>query len=1336
MADYLRYSNSGPSYRVLTIQDAIRKLGDYRYYDKYGNLIVFYPNIQMPSNLIGYEFAIATILENMKAKDNASFLNNTGFGVIENTSMPAFGQYYFEIEQLVHDGIEQRVSTRILQERQDIFDQFTKIKNVFDAYRAFVDDPDFVGSTFESWATTAVRDFSTNKTYMDFLAETAEQNEPVYSEDGNVRLSRGDVDYLKMVYALIPIYFVGRDTGLQAAIPRKSRTGIVDTELAIAGYKYDVMARVPGRDSRTLPIPQPTESNRSTTYSLVLKQFTSSTIKSGYQRWDPIILNRRVFAGTPEITEEYKTMLDPLDPNYDPQDTWVYKTNELDYGKHDTLVDSDKEWGVLREPTPGSAGQAGFVPQSIKRQNVRVWVVAGTQNITTTTTGTTTTTTTTTGTTDNTQRSNLSGRKFYLMVEEKPYDTTNPTAPPKIEVTDKKYSIPSSPSLLGTLFWCDDKGSQIQVGSAFSLGIGKLSYGVKSCFYPSKGTIFGYSYYYDIKDIVKNLDDFLGATVTPQSIYPGGIYLKEYISDALKAGTRIFAMDMTNICDNTMGESKGPVGSKLSLIRKSEDRYRIVSTNSVLTGTKPTWVADIESSAAMGMVEHAVKSAKYTFNEVITSPSDLAGEYWNPSLLEFEGVLKSKQIFGEIRDCTEAPIIVTGPCTSEANWEVFLEVDNASQDTSDLYIPNEIANLVTKLPTGTKSYQFIDNGILKPENRELYKKYVIDEQNRDTITNFIDIPQSRCLRGRQVQYNRFVRYDLKYVFSIRCNNGGTFIPIDYLGEAGRFGLANTNSSVFKSRKLWLREYLYGRALGPTGYTGPTKVIVHYNGSKIELAPGSFVDNADNVSGTDKALHTLLSNDASGMPFKYPLIDKNGNAGYFDYVEIQFNGNVECGSKRVSTEKKLDPTDSCGCTEFDEYTTTVSYDQNNPEFKYTHTSGEVTTVTVPQGDIKLGTTVGARVIKEDCIDPPVRIYHPFMYGKDVLTGVNKEMIKGLFNTSQSLSLYFTSSAQNTASKAYYYGITDCGNCTTAPYFSVAYGNNDGSGSINNGGEINDTPSRAVYSQYRLMAIEPPIKQFEFYDNGILTGSNEIYVINFNRNVLNDRIDPGNFEINLAELNGRSYANSVYTGSNVAVSSSNKILSLIDNSNDFSETEFCVESPYVYYHIVSGTLQNGVHSTGDGTEITNTRFTTYGLVYPNLGIIVLDAKKLNISASFNSVTGSGINGDNSYKLFTAISGASVLNKPMKARNVKKISTNHYFVRIPTNHANYTSNPTFTVDDGAEEGRIIYECFVDNPVTYITSVGLYNSARELLAIAKLSKPVKKTPQTDILIKIRLNW
>jgi hypothetical protein len=49
---------------------------------------------------------------------------------------------------------------------------------------------------------------------------------------------------------------------------------------------------------------------------------------------------------------------------------------------------------------------------------------------------------------------------------------------------------------------------------------------------------------------------------------------------------------------------------------------------------------------------------------------------------------------------------------------------------------------------------------------------------------------------------------------------------------------------------------------------------------------------------------------------------------------------------------------------------------------------------------------------------------------------------------------------------------------------------------------------------------------------------------------------------------------------------------------------------------------------------------------------------------------------------------------------------------------------------------ECFKTDPVTYITTVGLYNNSKDLLAIAKLSKPIKKTQNTDLLIKIRLNW
>ena len=1332
MADYLKYPNAGPSYRVTEIQDAIRKLGDYQYYDKNGNLITFYPNITGPKisgtnvNLIGYEFAVATIVQNMKDKDAASFLTNTGFGYIENTSIPAFGDYYLKIEQFIHDAKESEVSPRIYQERQDIYDQFTKIKQVFDAYRAHIDDPDYLGTSFEAWATTAIKDTSTNKTYNSFLSETIENNEPVYSYDGKTRLYRGDVDYLKMLYAIIPTYFNQRDIGYvdnfpKNPIPRKSRSGIVDTELAIAGYRYG------GGKGETLgkSLQAPNDTNRTQTYSLILREFKPSTIKSGYQRWDPIILGKTIFIGKVYIQETFG-------PDFD-GNLELDQTDQLDYGSHDILDDQDRVWGVLREPQGNQPGEAGFVPQGVKQQNVRVWVVQGTQNVTATvTTGSIANTTGITVT----PTSGVGGRKFYLTVEEKPYDITSPNQPGKIEVTDKKYTIPSSPSLIGTLNWCDDRGNTSQIGSAFALAVGKVSYNEKMCFYPQTGTIFSYSYYYDIKDISKNINDFLGATKLPETIYPGGIYTKQYIDESLDGGVQLFAQDISNICNNTSKELKGPIGLTLSVIRKNAERYRIVTAGSTLNGTKPNWVSAIESSVAMSILEHSIKSAKYTDKDVIVSPSDIIGEYWSPNLEDFEGVLKSKTIFGEIRNCVESPVVVTGPCLDEKNWEVFLEPESTNQNPENLYIPDAITKLVTKLPTGGSGYQFIDNGILKLENKELYKKYVIEEQNRNTITNFVDIPQSRCLRGRQIQYNRFVKYDVKYIFSIRCNNGGSYIPIDYLGESGRFGLASNNSAVYKSRKLWLREYLYGRALSTNGYSGKTKVIVHFNGSKIEFDPGSFVDNADNKTGLDKALHTLVSTDSSGMPFKFPLIDSSGNIGYYDYVEIQFNGNVDCGSKRVTTEKKIDPSDSCGCTEYDEFTTLVSYDTNNPEFKYNHVNGDVTTVTVPTGDIKLGITTGARTIKDDCIEPAVRIYHPFMFGKDILTGVNKDIIKGLFNTSQSLSNYYTSSTQNTDSKNYHYAITDCSNCSKTPYFSVAYGHADGSGSLNDGGDINDTPSRAIYSQYRLMALESPNKLFEFYNNAITTSSNEIYVINFNRNGINDRLDPGNFEINLAEINGGSYINNVYTGSNVQVSSSGNVLTLIDNSNDFSQTEFCYEDPYYYYDIVSGSLQNGIHSTGAGSEQTNLQFTTYGMVYPNLGIIVLDGKKLNVSASFNTVTGSNISGNNSHKIFTAISGAAVLNKPMKARNVKRVSTNHYFVRVPSNHANYTSNPTYIVDTGDQRGRILYECFVENPVTYVTTVGLYNSSKELLAVAKLSKPVKKTPQTDILVKIRLNW
>lgn len=362
---------------------------------------------------------------------------------------------------------------------------------------------------------------------------------------------------------------------------------------------------------------------------------------------------------------------------------------------------------------------------------------------------------------------------------------------------------------------------------------------------------------------------------------------------------------------------------------------------------------------------------------------------------------------------------------------------------------------------------------------------------------------------------------------------------------------------------------------------------------------------------------------------------------------------------------------------------------------------------------------------ECSIETVKVYHPMDLANDQMTAKIRAKTKGLFNGAQSLLCHHTSSTQSTSSKLYYYDVTDCDSCDTTPYFSVSYGHNKGSGSISDGGEPGDTATHAMYSQCRLMALESPETQFTFYTNGVPTASKDVYIINFSRIGMSDRIDPGNWELSLAELSGSFFANNIHTGSNVKVSTSNKVLKFIDNSGDTSEQISSVHEPYNSYEIVSGSLSDGFFPTSSRH--------TYGIMYPNLGIMVLDPYKLNTELGFNTVTGSNIAGDNSFKLFTSISGSSVLGHHIKARNVKYKTTNHYMVRVSSTLANFSNNPTWV---SGSKGEFLHPSYKLNPQTYITSIGLYNDTNELLAIAKLSKPINKSFENDVLIKIRLNW
>lgn len=346
-------------------------------------------------------------------------------------------------------------------------------------------------------------------------------------------------------------------------------------------------------------------------------------------------------------------------------------------------------------------------------------------------------------------------------------------------------------------------------------------------------------------------------------------------------------------------------------------------------------------------------------------------------------------------------------------------------------------------------------------------------------------------------------------------------------------------------------------------------------------------------------------------------------------------------------------------------------------------------------------------------------------------------RGLWNVGTAeLLTFFTSSLQSNESKDYYYEIWGSASlsCDDEKMFSVTYGHISGSGSLNDGGERDDTPSRAIYSQFRHLCLDGNEGGF------FLSASNEpiedFYVININRDKFGDKLDPGNFEINIASLSGSGYANNVHTGSNVIVSGSTPtIITLIDDSGDQSDLIESVTQTSIERNLVSGSLQNGIYSSGAGRHC-------YGKVYPSQGIILISAKALNQSASFNTVTGSNINGDNSFKLFTSLSGsAAVRSEGFTARAIDVKHCSYYYCRISNSVANYSSNPTYIIQTlGRNKGLIKHARFHDNPTTYITSIGLYGpdqqGNRQLLAVAKLSKPIKKSFTSELSITIKLEY
>jgi hypothetical protein len=347
-------------------------------------------------------------------------------------------------------------------------------------------------------------------------------------------------------------------------------------------------------------------------------------------------------------------------------------------------------------------------------------------------------------------------------------------------------------------------------------------------------------------------------------------------------------------------------------------------------------------------------------------------------------------------------------------------------------------------------------------------------------------------------------------------------------------------------------------------------------------------------------------------------------------------------------------------------------------------------------------------------------------------------------SGSLTNLFTSSVQVGATSAQYY--YNCYDYDTVAYadkaevqFAIAYGHKDNSGSMLLKDNDNSLiASKATYAQYKSMLLDPTDTSFTVArSDGSTANINDIYVINLSRARFREKIDPGNWSMALSGSNGR--------------------FKFIDNSGKkFSDADGLLGR---VFQVVEGELNIG---TQNAATVTSTYDTVsgqgYGLFYPDRGIIVLNPVAIgnkigNVwNEAFQTVghlapggAGSGtyptstINYPNNVtstaaeqyyhkRLYYAIK----LGKDFEMRRTENISTQHFFVRATNREFNYSNNPTFVNADGT----FTEVTFQTDPQTFITSIGLYNDANEVIAIAKTSQPVPKGFDKEVLIKVKLSY
>ena len=365
----------------------------------------------------------------------------------------------------------------------------------------------------------------------------------------------------------------------------------------------------------------------------------------------------------------------------------------------------------------------------------------------------------------------------------------------------------------------------------------------------------------------------------------------------------------------------------------------------------------------------------------------------------------------------------------------------------------------------------------------------------------------------------------------------------------------------------------------------------------------------------------------------------------------------------------------------------------------------------------------------------------------------------------LAVNIVSSSLSDTNEDYFFGISHKDTATTEE-FNVTFGSLNGYGSSDSSTTKSNT--EAIYKQYASLLLAPTevtggFKISQQGTAGQLSARDEdIYVLVGKRARFKDRMNKGTWTLSLS-------------GSVTAGTAASQ-LKLTDDSK-YNKAQFTVAGPR--YNIVSGTA--GTVSGSSGAVAKDHR--TFGWFYPDAGVLVFSAHELSASMPGVSYTGSAaefhsnfgtlgmgaigagngdisssglapflsdsVNANNALKFVNCLrtaggkataTASEKTTTVLRFRSEEDQTQNNYFCRIRSGALNFSNNPTFTSSSILGNGNVVQQVrnksMWGNPTVYITGVGLYNNAGKLVAVAKLSTPIKKNFSSEATIKVKLTY